>query len=227
MSWACRWLEPSDEALHGLRRHADGPCPGMDSKYSYHSATTWLGRVPEPYDEAKGAIVAYEPTTPRDRRAEPRWPSSCKRCSYRFRKRDSWQDFMLTIWRREDDGAEFTDATRHLGAPIPPMPVGSMFDSWWLDGPEHVGPDGLSVSVLCPNGQVWHVDLPSSSGGRWTRSGTPPALVVMPSIKIGLAPTLYHGWLGCNGAPPGILTDPLPDSDLTGVRDTAGVTSAS
>lgn len=69
-----------------------------------------------------------------------------------------------------------------------PLPAGAM----WTD------PD-LGLTVRTPGGD-WHVDRPSSSGGRWTRSGDPPRITATPSILFSLdRPTVgqrsYHGFL--------------------------------
>jgi hypothetical protein len=80
-------------------------------------------------------------------------------------------------------------------------------------GEPNRGPDGVSLTVRCPSpdgrptaANDWPVDHPSSSGGRWTRTGDPKACTVTahPSIAIGLpgTPSYYHGFLQ-----DGVLTD--------------------
>jgi hypothetical protein len=71
---------------------------------------------------------------------------------------------------------------------------GAMWHLDWLKGnPYYTGPDGLALAVALPNdaGQWW-IDGPSSQGGNWQRTGTPPKITVTPSVHV---PGKYHGWL--------------------------------
>lgn len=200
MAWPCYLIERLDLVELGLRRYADGPCPDNPGKLSYHNRTTLIGtlrrKAPPPTGTEKLAppVAKYA--------GDPRWPTRCS-CGYRFRKRDKWQVWTDRLWRRQDGQAgRFT--LRNAG-------IGAMFDAWWMhefrlaEG-GYVGPDGLALSVVLPPAapfNYWHIDGPSTSGGRWSRSGTPPLVTVTPSI----ATPWYHGYLGRDE--PGVLTDPL------------------
>ena len=73
---------------------------------------------------------------------------------------------------------------------------------YWQDWSDKRAP----LIVLCPNGREWCVDAKSSNGEGWKVQGEPPKLIVTPSIQV----PGYHGWLGSNGAAPGVFSAPLP-----------------
>lgn len=138
-----------------------------------------------------------------------RWPDVCPvdGCDHRL-DYDSdefsagWRTLIgATSWRRP--GTEEVRDNQHDFGP------GAMFDA--TDWNEHWAkdtPDGHVWGVVLPPGEqsdFWIIDSEASSGGRWTRTGTPPLLTVMPSI---LTPR-YHGFLQN-----GVLTDSLPDRPL-------------
>jgi hypothetical protein len=88
------------------------------------------------------------------------------------------------------------------------FPPGALIDSAGWDPRAVPGPDGRIWSVALPPGgghDLWCIDAPSSTGGRWTRTGEAPNLTVNPSILTGR----YHGWLH-----DGMLSDSLPDRPL-------------
>lgn len=188
-----------------LRRHARGECPAMPGEYSYHQAMTQVEDVETVVDDEG----YYAATPAEDYRGDPRWPTRCA-CGREFDQvdfgrgfgggGDAWQVLTHALYRRVDGGAGEW--------PVRDLPPGAMFDAQWLPWK---GPDGLSLSVSLPpdepdgHNHVWHVDGPSSSGGHWTRTGTPPNITASPSILTGK----YHGFL--QG---GVLTDSLPDRPL-------------
>lgn len=60
------------------------------------------------------------------------------------------------------------------------LPVGAM----WFDGP--------LLFVRLPAYIDWCIDRPGTGGSKWTRSGEPPDVNVIPSINyVGI----YHGWV--------------------------------
>lgn len=68
-----------------------------------------------------------------------------------------------------------------------------MWDAWWLKdaSPDrYTGPDGKAWCVMMPCMVEWIVYGPSSGGGKWTVTGTPPNISVSPSINL---VGLYHG----------------------------------
>ena len=117
--------------------------------------------------------------------------------------RDGWRTLMGTrSWRRLDDEGDVRDHQWDFGP-------GAMFDATdWSPWRSRGTPDGKVWGVVTPPGDphdVWIIDSEASSGGHWTRTGTPPRLTVTPSI---LMPR-YHGFLT-----DGVLTDSLPDRSL-------------
>lgn len=207
MGWPCFMVEPSGEGRMFLRRYDNAPddaprarCPGMPGEYSYHNASqVELGVFPyEPGDDGIYPAVDHL-APPHD---DPRWPTKCDRCDYVLLEDDHWQVHPRAIFRRPDTGEEWD---------FRELPIGAMYDTPWMKHARgFVGPDGLSLSVKLPPGgehDVWHIDGPASSGGRWTRTGTPPNITAQPSILTGS----YHGFLQ-NGELTGSLPDrPLPD----------------
>jgi hypothetical protein len=193
---ACFWIEPTDTVERYLRRyHHDEVTPGgwtcADGRYG-HNARVAIDPVTLPIRTSRE--IEYDPEEvsgdrwPHD---DERWPSTCERqCGYAFADTDVWQLFTERVYRAADGRW-----SGHLGQGGPP--AGAMWDAWWMPEQWH-GPDGLALSVQLPDGGCWLVDGPSSSGGKWTRTGDPkaqpPTVDVNPSILSG-KPETYHGWL--------------------------------
>lgn len=133
------------------------------------------------------------------------WPHACPRCGakldYEGEWETGWRTFMGTAsWRNPQTG-EVKDNQHDFGP-------GAMYEVGYMEWLKERTPDGkVWAVVLPPAGQAdyWVIDDKASSGGYWTRTGTPPNLSVTPSI---LTPN-YHGFL-TNG----VLTDSLPDRPL-------------
>lgn len=195
MSWPCFVVTELDEMEVHLRRytHVDAPgeCP---LEFGYHNASVPIGRHTIARNDRGGYSVREGKGEYAD---DERWPTHCP-CGYAFTDDDVWQIHPERIWRA-DDGREFE---------MHDLPVGAMLrsDGW---NPRAIpGPDGKVWSVaLPPNGghNLWCIDAPSSTGGRWTRTGDAPNVTVNPSILT----DRYHGWL--HG---GVLSDSLPDRPL-------------
>lgn len=211
MSWRCYMVTAVEEQEAWLRRYADGPCPAMPGQHRYHDALAHIGRIGLRYGERDESGRRFiESTDPADYAGDERWPTACA-CGYEFTEADRWQVLGRQLWERMDDDLDVGGERRILdrvGSDPNGVPVwgpGAMFDAWWM-GDHAKGPDGLHLSVtLPPDGHPWHIDGPSSSGGRWARSGTPPLVSVTPSILT----TRYHGFLGS-----GVLSDSLSDRPL-------------
>jgi hypothetical protein len=226
----CFLVTAADRARVKLRRYvhewdsaANQPmawtrCPGGGS----HDADgASLGDFPQPLDPVQR--VWHDPVgVPQVDHADPRWPVKCAKCDYRFTERDSWQVFSDHIYIDANGG----EHSLHDNTP------GMMwFAPWYYDptDPEDVEQKAVRsqkthsllsqhywndwshirapLVVYVPNGDQWCVDAQSSNnaGAGWKVTGAPPMLTCTPSIQ-----TLgYHGWLGCNGAPPGFFTGPL------------------
>lgn len=135
---------------------------------------------------------------------DDRWPAYCANgCGYEFRPEDNWQVFTKRVYVRPDTGEEMT---------IEDAPPGAMWDAWWYPWK---GPDGLSLNVVCPNGQSWSVDhrasnctMPDDNVHRcWVRHGDPRTERVTVdkngltceagagSISIGDGDKNWHGFL--------------------------------
>lgn len=207
MPWNCFVVVETGMSAAWLRRFkwgsrnvndSDNRCPEMPGDYSYHTV-----RVPiEPVPTIKTAEGFYAETRVADYKSDIRWPTHCA-CGYEFKDDDNWQVFTHALLRRVDGvPGEW---------PMNELPAGALLESPWL-GEGWVGPDGKKLTAMCPPGgamsHLWHMDGPSSGGGRWTRQGgidDISSLSVSPSI---LTPT-YHGFL-TNGQ----FTDSLNDKSL-------------
>jgi hypothetical protein len=203
MGIKCFFLVDTGRARISLRRYhssSDAEQKCVASGLSYHNANNYIEDRPVIYaEEQHGKQDCYHGSQEHDGN-DPRWPTHCA-CGYAFTGDDPKQVFQDTILRRTDTGEEMTWNE---------APPGAMRDCCWIRG-EWSGPDGMSITVKCPDATDWLIDGPSYHDGKqnhphpWTRTGTPPDISVTPSI---LTPT-YHGFLGSNGASPGYFTGPL------------------
>lgn len=170
----CFWLEPTSKAEESLRRYSSSTCPA--GGFSYHNAEVVLGQVAMPAELA-GLVGRGDDSFPHD---DPRWPTKCDACDYVFDADDNWQHKIDRLYQRDDTGELVT---------IRRAPVGAMWHSPRMAEfrkPAKPTPDGLYIYVKTPGGD-WPVDGPSSDGGYWKRTGTPPHITVRPSIGIGRA----------------------------------------
>lgn len=138
-----------------------------------------------------------------------RWPTVCDACGRPFKRGESHQVNQHEVYVRGDNG-EKVAFRGYAQADL----AGALFDAWWLHdrivldeqgvARSYVGPDGIALVAICPNGLAWEVDGPSRNDGKtgpgWTRTGdprNPPSLSVTPSIVAGKpgAPGTYHGYL--------------------------------
>ena len=113
---------------------------------------------------------------------DPRWPKVCDACKKPFIEMEMQAQEQI-----------FTDAVlkTHWGerrtmrqwSHVP----GVMWDcTWYHDRLELLGPDGMSLMVVCPDGAYWHIDGPASNCTKkddkvhkcWVRHGTPPNITV-------------------------------------------------
>lgn len=183
----CFWVEPNGKAVRTLRRFKSGDEDGCDrNEMGYHGATVDIG---EQYDvvwsepDSEDGAVFLALLHAENYRSDPRWPTHCV-CGYEFTPEDEWQVNQEPVYESADGRKAWTSPA-YGREPTP----GAMFDTKWR--PSDRKEDGLSISVVCPDGAVWLIDGQASGGGYWTRQGTPPKLTVTPSI---LTPG-YHGYL--------------------------------
>lgn len=169
----CFMIEPTGRQRRSLRRFVLSEQGKCSVRFGYHNASV-------PLDEVEDDDSPIDDTWPHD---DPRWPKTCE-CGYVFADSDRWQLFREALYRRSETGEL---------AVLRAAPVGAMWNAHWYArlGENYVGPDGRSLVVMTPGGE-WGIDLPSTNGGRWTRTGEPPNVTANPSILIG---TRYHGWL--------------------------------
>lgn len=161
------WCEPAPRARQRLRRYSRSDS-GCTDAYSYHNAYAILGEV----DFALETGYTGDSTQPFDR-ADPRWPTKCERCDYAFQPDDEWQHNLDRLYRRADTG----ELLAHDD-----MPAGASYDATWYHD-FWVGRDGMSLTVVLPDGTHWHVDsratncdLPDDTVHRcWVREGDPRA----------------------------------------------------
>lgn len=208
---------PTDLAAHELRRFVfsdRGKCSG---RYGYHNASTELADViaTEPYGKDGDVYDGHSADDhPHD---DPRWPRACD-CGYVFAEGDEWQHNAHRLWRRADAPSlepsslflfnhnqvlreELWKRAHACGART--APAGALRDClWYRTIKAWQGDDGRSAELVLPDGCTWLIDGPSNNGDGWTRIGTWPNIIAVPSI---LTPG-YHGWLGGPGHNrPGVL----------------------
>lgn len=184
----CFWVESTGKATRSLRRYShiegEGTCPDCPGQYSYHNTSVKLGEDFESSftDDDNGSryIASIEPDEYTD---DDRWPTHCS-CGYEFTDEDSKQVVQEPIYESEDGRRSHTSQA-HGATPTP----GAMFDTFWRA--QLRKEDGLAISVVLPDGSIWCIDDEATSGGYWTRTGTPPKLTVTPSILV----ADYHGFL--------------------------------
>ncbi len=176
-SYSCFVIVPTTRAREYLRRYEDRACEGP---HGYHNASVTVGEVL--YDPR--ARVADDVP-----HSDPRWPRHCG-CGYVFPEDGWWLHGADQLWAAVSGGMKpfvLRDA-----------PPGAMWYADWM-APNVVGPDGGCLVVQTAAG-AWTIDGPASSGGGWTRTGTPPFVTAHPSIRIGPGRgegggDRYHGWL--------------------------------
>lgn len=188
-------LESTDEIVVELRRYAfprDGApvCGRLEVRYP--GAEAVVNQVHDVSVEVRRDTGTMEKDTDGDATLstialdDPRWPTHCS-CGYEFQPSAAKQEFHTRLYRRSDNGELTT---------IRNAPVGALYDSGvFRDSPEYNrNGAGMCLVLKTPAGE-WMIDGPANNGPGWTRTGTPPNLVVRPSIGIG-SPQRMHGWLG-------------------------------
>lgn len=189
--WPTFWCEDTGLVRLSLRVSSGTVCGTDDPETKYRvtcAAHRTLFETFEPVRDDDGYLTHIDP----DLYADADWPTVCDACGATLTSYD--YHVVQDVLYRCDGRGQWTQRE---------LPVGAMFDSWW----QPKGPDGLSVTVVCPPGGLsdhWCIDGWSSKGERpWSREGDPllANLVVHPSIQTGD----WHGLLG-NGVP-GVLVE--------------------
>lgn len=161
------WLDPTNMEARGLRRYSNralGNSP--DCAGGYHQALVYTEQGPAELNER-----GYRSSPPEADHSDPRWPTTCSQCDYRFTETDVWQSWSELIYERAD-GQQFvlhpTAGADVLDAPS--APPGAMWDAKWI--PWAKRDDGICLMVRLPNGHDWMVD---SEANNCTRKGEPHA----------------------------------------------------
>lgn len=191
----CFMLIPTDLVEVSLRRYAssrDGvpKCPRIEARYpgaeeinyEVHNVEISIGMETGTVESSLDGDSTQR-TVDLD---DPRWPAFCP-CGFKFRPEDAKQENRSRLHDRSDGGPRTT---------IWDAPVGALYNARHfndVDSHTRNGP-GMSLTCKTPAG-VWMIDGPASNGPGWSRAGTPPDVVVQPSIGIG-HPQRMHGWLG-------------------------------
>lgn len=203
------WLEPTETVALGLRRYT-AHSGGYTCEGGWHEALVWTGEGPAEF-QGEGDRRSLAPADwPDSSRPNAAWPEECGRgCGYRFSDDDPRQSWQELLYVAPATGQRYTIHPQSHPPGVLKAGAGATYDAWWYPDAWR-GPDGIALVVRCPNSDYneWGVDMPSSSGGRWTRSGDPRAanVTASPSIAIGepSKPGYYHGFLQA-----GVLTDHL------------------
>jgi hypothetical protein len=155
-------------------------CPLVPGEFSYHNASTPLFDVVETlqsHPESGGRFYQHSgPQTRSEVPEEHKWPVTCA-CGYAFQETDHWQVFADHLYRRSDTGEIVT---------LTEAPPGAMWNAEHLNNwPAMTGPDGLSLTVKCPNGLEWLIDgpcnnctAPGTDHKCWCRTGEVPIITV-------------------------------------------------
>lgn len=196
----CFFVTPVGRTRLSLRRYCStAACSGA---YSYHNADgPVVDIIPDRIEDRAWTARAPE-DWPLD---DPRWPSKCDHCEYRFDDDDEWQVFRDPIYVNPATGEECSLRDRRPGM---------MWDAFWMRE-AYRGPDGRCLVVVCPDGREWMIDGPAKNCTEpndhgpygqahrcWTRTGEPPLITVDKShgktCAAGagsIATEGYHGFL--------------------------------
>jgi hypothetical protein len=155
----CFFVRDSELQRVSLRRYqysSQGTCP---STGYYHNASVHFQDVPTKYGPDGYCISSLE-LLPKD---DARWQqvSKCAACDYVFTDQDEYQMFQETIYL-DDNGKQWF--VPRGGNPV--ESVGMMWDAWWMrrsrkpgePNAPNLGPDGLCLHVVCPDGSPWNID---------------------------------------------------------------------
>jgi hypothetical protein len=171
------WVEQTGMVRRWLRRYEWID----DTDDHLHWAMTLLDEVPAEVGVRNGRHVLLNAEDgneiPDD---DPRWPTTCVECGKDLSQAER-QLFILELYAREGTDETWINRPINNGDKIEggtPLPPGAMFDAWWSPWR---GDDGISLTVILPNGDAWHVDhrasnctSPDDDNHRcWVRHGDP------------------------------------------------------
>lgn len=147
MTWPTFWTEDTGEEFRRLRRYAKADAA---DGHTHAAESVDLGRFPQIRNDDGYRSMA----DPAEYSGHPSWPLACGEpgCSYVFGDDDVWQVQGAPIYRALD-GREWK---------MRELPVGAMYDAWWLPGPWK-GADGIGLVCIVPEHHDWHVDAQASN----------------------------------------------------------------
>lgn len=191
----CYLVEHTGRSRYHLRRYSAGQ--ERCGKYGCHNANgPVIGESAD--DPAKDYHCSNPPARPAD--SDPRWPTQCDTCGYKFAEADHWQVFGDPLYRRVDTGEEMT---------LRDAPAGAMWYQPWYKHFYNPGPDGNWLMCKLPDGTDWCIDgrannctMPDDAVHKcWVRTGAPPDVDVGKGGNTcaagagSIATPGYHGFL--------------------------------
>jgi len=175
MGISCFMIEHAGKTQRSLRRYVssadmtEGKC--SVSMHGYHQTMVDLDVVPEIWGVLPGHdFECWHNTAPEVPHTDDRWNNVCA-CGYVFTEQDQWQIFTDSIYRRTDNGLEYT---------LRSAPAGAMWWATWM--PKNMYWDDKTddhLVVRLPDGTDWDIDSRCNNcpwpGNRqhrcWGRSG--------------------------------------------------------
>lgn len=126
-----------------------------------------------------------------------------------------WQ---ITLYESRDAAVIAGGGRVQVGAMFPAVDPGEDLDRYLRNMERAIGSRYVRehrhlrppLVLKLPDGTEFDIDFRSSpeihrgAGDGWGCSGTPPLITLTPSVNI---IGRYHGWIGCNGVPPGWISD--------------------
>lgn len=163
MGVKCFFVKDSGKQRVSLRRYQYSSVATCPKTGFYHNASAFFADVPEVLSESK-TVIAVD-NLPKE---DPRWQqvAKCEACGYIFTEQDPYQMFQETLYV-DANGKEWVipRSTKAIEA------AGLMWDAWWFRHQKEpgnpntymIGPDGLSLHVITPDGWPWCIDSRASN----------------------------------------------------------------
>jgi hypothetical protein len=110
----------------------------------------WIGEFDKSADDLLRA------PDPSEYYGDPRWPTKCDNCGKEFTANYTKQVFVDQIMAAPSGEQKRLREWQKV--------PGAMWNQSWLNEfQQHRGPDGLSLCVVCPDGDHWSMDGPASN----------------------------------------------------------------
>jgi hypothetical protein len=167
-------LTETAESRRSLRRFhmsEEGEPPCGDSGRSHHRAKVKIGRFPT----VRGEGNTLGLVDPADYHGDPRWPTQCDHCDYRFSEDDHWQVDQDPIYQTED-GRQMS---------LSEAPPGALWEASWWERARVNGGTGPAWVVRLPNGLDFEPGMGATNCSRrgedhdcWCVHGEAPKLTI-------------------------------------------------